>query len=206
MEVSRAGIESELQLQPVPQLLSVSQLWQCWILNPPHWAGDQTCTSIVTWAAAVKSLTHHAAVGTPTWFLIEICTFSCCESWLPFKPILLVFFDTTLVGEGVGSYFINSVWSLMFMFPLLASVDICEGLLITSGDGSSGSYLVFAECGRGGCYHLVGMKVSAPFLAFSDTLTWVLGALFITYEGRSLGFFFSTCAGVGVYVATIFFF
>ena len=34
--------------------------------NPLHWAGDQTHTSIVTWAAAVWYLTHCTIVGTPS--------------------------------------------------------------------------------------------------------------------------------------------
>ena len=35
-EVPRLGIESDLELQPTPQL------WQCWILNPLCQAWDQT--------------------------------------------------------------------------------------------------------------------------------------------------------------------
>ena len=42
MEVSRPGIESELQLQPVPQPR------QHQILNPLHWASDQTCAEEIT--------------------------------------------------------------------------------------------------------------------------------------------------------------
>ena len=42
-----------------------AQLWQCPVLNPLHWARDQTCTSIVTWATAIGSLTHGATVRTP---------------------------------------------------------------------------------------------------------------------------------------------
>ena len=44
MEIPQPGIESEMQLQPLPQL------WQCWILNPLCWAGDWTHTSATTQA------------------------------------------------------------------------------------------------------------------------------------------------------------
>lgn len=41
-EVSRPGIEFELQLQRMPQV------WQCQILNPLHQARDQTGNTTVT--------------------------------------------------------------------------------------------------------------------------------------------------------------
>ena len=59
LEFPGPGIESEPQLQAMPQL------WQCQILNPLCWAGDWTCTSTVTWAAAVRFLIHCTTVGTP---------------------------------------------------------------------------------------------------------------------------------------------
>ena len=39
MQVPRPGVESELQVEPTPQLQ------QSQILNPLHWAGDQTHAS-----------------------------------------------------------------------------------------------------------------------------------------------------------------
>ena len=50
MKVPGPGIESEPQLQPVPQLR------QHWILNPLCWAGDQTFASAATQAATVTVL------------------------------------------------------------------------------------------------------------------------------------------------------
>ena len=50
VEVSRPGIESHLQLWPIPQLQ------QHWILKPLCWAGVWTCASIVTWATVVGFL------------------------------------------------------------------------------------------------------------------------------------------------------
>ena len=58
MEVPRPGIESELQLKPMPQLQ------QHQILNPLHWTRAQTY-STVTPAAAVGFLTHCTTAGTP---------------------------------------------------------------------------------------------------------------------------------------------
>ena len=50
---------------PVPGIEPEPQLWQPQILNPLHRAGDQTCTSAATWAAAVRFLTHCTMTGTP---------------------------------------------------------------------------------------------------------------------------------------------
>ena len=66
IEVPRLGIESEPQLRTVPQLR------QCQILNPLPWTRDWTQTSAVTWVAAVGSLTHCTAVGTPILFYLFI--------------------------------------------------------------------------------------------------------------------------------------
>ena len=59
MEVPRPGTESELQPRPTPQLPPNGTL------NPLHWARDQTRTSLVTPATAVRFLTHCATAGTP---------------------------------------------------------------------------------------------------------------------------------------------
>ena len=39
--------------------------------NPLWQAGDRTCTSAATWAAAVRFLTHWATVGTPEMFFLR---------------------------------------------------------------------------------------------------------------------------------------
>ena len=59
MEGPRPGTESEPELWPKPQL------HQCWTFNPLWQAGDGTCTSVVSTAAAVGFLTYCATVGTP---------------------------------------------------------------------------------------------------------------------------------------------
>ena len=59
MEVPKPGIKSELHLQ------AMTQLQQCWILNPLQRAGNWTCASTATWATAVRFLTLCATVGTP---------------------------------------------------------------------------------------------------------------------------------------------
>lgn len=46
MEVPGPGVEFKLQLCPI------LQPWQHWILIPLHQAGNQTCASVVTQAAA----------------------------------------------------------------------------------------------------------------------------------------------------------
>ena len=73
MEIPGPGIKSKPQLQPTPHLR------QRQILNPLHRAGDWTRASMVTWAAAVGSLTHCAAVGTRrtpiSWVLSVLCIF-----------------------------------------------------------------------------------------------------------------------------------
>ena len=53
--VSRAGIQSK------PQLWPTLHLWQCQILNPLHWAGNQTHAA----AGNAGFLTHCAIPGTP---------------------------------------------------------------------------------------------------------------------------------------------
>ena len=50
------GIRSKLQLQAMPQL------WQCQILNPLCWAGDQTCIPVLQKCRSF----HCVIVGTPT--------------------------------------------------------------------------------------------------------------------------------------------
>ena len=52
MKVPRPETGSKPQLQPM------SQLEQCWILNPLCQDGDQTHASAVSWATAVGLLTH----------------------------------------------------------------------------------------------------------------------------------------------------
>ena len=42
MEVPELGIQSELQLQPVPQL------WQCWLLNPLCHSGNSKARILKT--------------------------------------------------------------------------------------------------------------------------------------------------------------
>ena len=59
MDVPGPRMASEPQLQPMPQLL------QLWIFNPLCQARDRTCSSMVTRATAVRSLTHCAAAGIP---------------------------------------------------------------------------------------------------------------------------------------------
>lgn len=67
MEIPRPRTETELQLQPTLEL----QQYQ--ILNPLGWAGDPTFTSTVTWAAAIRFLSHYNTTGTPrTLFLILV--------------------------------------------------------------------------------------------------------------------------------------
>ena len=74
MEVPGPGIESELQMQPTPQL------WQRQILNSLRWARDQTRTSMVTLTAAVAFLTHSTTMGTPIFlkFYGSVVDLQCC--------------------------------------------------------------------------------------------------------------------------------
>ena len=65
MEVPEPGTESEMQLQPTPQL------WQCQILNPLYRTGDQTLASAATLATAVGFLTHRTMAGTPPSYTFE---------------------------------------------------------------------------------------------------------------------------------------
>ena len=58
MEVPQPGTESGPRLQPT------LKLWQCWVLYPVPRAGEQTCTSVVPRAAAVRFLTHCTTAGT----------------------------------------------------------------------------------------------------------------------------------------------
>ena len=57
------------------------QLWQCWILNALHWAGDQTHISVVTQATAVEFLTHCVTVGTPIHTPFIACSSSERNCW-----------------------------------------------------------------------------------------------------------------------------
>ena len=54
---------------PGPGVGSHSQLWQCWILNPLHWAYDQNRASEATQAATERSLIYGATVGIPKIFI-----------------------------------------------------------------------------------------------------------------------------------------
>ena len=60
MKDSGPGIESELQLQPTPQLQ------QRHILNPLLRVGDETHASMVTQATEVRFLTHYTTAGLPS--------------------------------------------------------------------------------------------------------------------------------------------
>ena len=77
MEISRLGVQSELQLPAyttataMPDLSLVCDLhhslWQCWILNPLSKARDQTCVLMhTTWVHSRNLVViHWATVGTP---------------------------------------------------------------------------------------------------------------------------------------------
>ena len=58
MQVPGPGIESELQLLPIPQL------WRCRIPQPTEQGRDPTCTSTVTRVSAVGFWTHCATART----------------------------------------------------------------------------------------------------------------------------------------------
>ena len=65
MEVTGTVVESEQQLQPMPQL----QQWQ--ILNPLCQASERTLTSAVIQIAAVGFLTHCTTAGTPRSYFVS---------------------------------------------------------------------------------------------------------------------------------------
>ena len=83
MDVPGPGIESELELRPMPQLQ------QCWILNPLCQARDQTCITVLP--------RRHCATATPphlsfffSCFIILI--FFRCTAWGPSYSYMYTFF------------------------------------------------------------------------------------------------------------------
>ena len=108
-----------------PQLWSVPQLPQVWILNPLHLAGDRTSAS--TESSQIINPVHHSRNSKfISFWLCWPATFSYCHSTLS-SPSLSLFFLVVLevlesyTGFSWGEKYSKAPWRTCFRYSILCS-------------------------------------------------------------------------------------
>lgn len=110
--------------------------------------------------------------------------------WILFKFYVLAGFLWHCLGRGRGCYLITSSWKLKSRFPTrLLLIPESRGSLLPLGRGgiSDSMWSPLVSQNDEACYQLVGIKVPASYLTFSDTSpAGVLAYLIIASQVFSL--------------------